>query len=157
MPFLFAFLFLLYTIFISKNVKGLSMKDIKYCQWCKINLIGKNSKQYCSLECMNKNKYCESFLDWYICGNNNVSNRIIRKHLETIFGHKCSNCNITEWNNKPIVFDVEHKDGNSNNNKPNNVVLLCQNCHSQTKTYKNKNIGNGRFVLSIKNKGIHNE
>ena len=39
------------------------MKDIKYCQWCKINQIGKNSKQYCSVECMNKNKYCENFLD----------------------------------------------------------------------------------------------
>ncbi|HCJ8467964.1 TPA: hypothetical protein NV714_001693 [Escherichia coli] len=133
------------------------MKDIKYCQWCFKPLINSHSVIYCNSKCQNNYQYMNNFLDWYICGNNNVSNRIIRKHLETIFGHKCSNCNITEWNNKPIVFDVEHKDGNSNNNKPNNVVLLCQNCHSQTKTYKNKNIGNGRFLLSIKNKGIHDE
>ena len=121
----------------------------KICQWCFKPLIKKHPVIYCNKKCQSNYQYMNNFLDWYICGNNNVSNRIIRKHLETIFGHKCSNCQITEWNNKPIVFEVEHKDGNSKNNSPENVCLLCANCHSLTLTYKNKNMGKGRF--SIKN------
>jgi hypothetical protein len=45
---------------------------------------------------------------------------------------------------KPLVVEVEHKDGNSENNAPENVCLLCPNCHSQTDTYKAKNKGKGR-------------
>ena len=46
---------------------------------------------------------------------------------------------------KKIVFELEHKDGNSENNQPENLCLICPNCHSQTDTYKNRNKGNGRF------------
>ena len=101
------------------------------------------------MKCCIDHKICEKFLDWYVLKENKVSNKSLRNHLEIIFGHKCSNCQITEWNNKPIVFEVEHKDGNSKNNSPDNVCLLCANCHSLTLTYKTKNIGKGRF--SIKN------
>ena len=53
-------------------------------------------------------------------------------------------CGITEWNNKKIVLELEHKDGNSENNDLVNLELLCPNCHSQTPTYKAKNKGKGR-------------
>jgi predicted HNH restriction endonuclease len=42
------------------------------------------------------------------------------------------------------VLELEHKDGNGENNDLKNICLLCPNCHSQTATYKNKNKGNGR-------------
>ncbi len=58
--------------------------------------------------------------------------------------NKCAACNITKWNNKPITFDLEHIDGNSENNCRQNLCCLCPNCHSQTSTYKAKNKGNGR-------------
>lgn len=44
-----------------------------------------------------------------------------------------------------IPLEVEHIDGNSENNKEENLTLLCPNCHSLTKTYKGANKGNGRF------------
>lgn len=47
-------------------------------------------------------------------------------------------------NGKDIVLELEHKDGNSQNNSKENVCLICPNCHSQTPTYKGKNKGNGR-------------
>jgi hypothetical protein len=55
-------------------------------------------------------------------------------------------CSIETWNDKPIVLELEHKDGNSENNRPENLCLICPNCHSQTETFKGKNKGNGRHV-----------
>jgi hypothetical protein len=56
----------------------------------------------------------------------------------------CLKCGITEWQGEKLVLEFEHIDGNSENNKEENVCCLCPNCHSQTPTYKAKNIGNGR-------------
>jgi Zn finger protein HypA/HybF involved in hydrogenase expression len=59
--------------------------------------------------------------------------------------YNCNNCGISNWNNKPISLELEHKDGNYKNNSPENIELLCPNCHSQTPTFKGKNKGNGRY------------
>jgi Zn finger protein HypA/HybF involved in hydrogenase expression len=56
----------------------------------------------------------------------------------------CWNCGIVDWMNMPIVLELEHIDGNAYNNSIDNLSLLCPNCHSQTPTYKGKNMGNGR-------------
>lgn len=66
-----------------------------------------------------------------------------------IFGYKCQECSISEWQNKPICLQVHHKDGNCTNNFPNNLTLLCPNCHSQTPNYGSKNNGNGRGSRGI--------
>ena len=64
--------------------------------------------------------------------------------LNALFGYICNCCGLTDWQGRPLVLELEHKDGNSDNNEITNVCLLCPNCHSQTATYKSKNMGNGR-------------
>ena len=54
------------------------------------------------------------------------------------------------WNKKnpysgKIPIELEHVDGNSDNNSLNNLLILCPNCHSLTKTWKTLNSGNGRY------------
>lgn len=120
---------------------------IKHCQWCKIEKLKKHAKYYCSIECSSKNRYMNGFLDWYNGFNQKVSNRVLRDYLETIYGHKCSECGITHWLGEEIVFDVDHIDGNSSNDRKENVRLLCQNCHSQTETHSKCNSGIGRYSL----------
>ena len=44
-----------------------------------------------------------------------------------------------------VPIELEHIDGNSNNNELSNLKLLCPNCHSLTPTYKGANRGNGRY------------
>ena len=74
----------------------------------------------------------------------NASHRTVKKFLLKTYGEKCWTCNVTEWFGKPLSFELDHKDGNSDNNTLENLTILCPNCHSQTPTYKAKNIGNGR-------------
>lgn len=51
-------------------------------------------------------------------------------------GHQCESCLLTEWKQLPITLELEHVDGDRNNNSRDNLKLLCPNCHSQTDTWK---------------------
>jgi hypothetical protein len=42
------------------------------------------------------------------------------------------------WNKKPLSLHVDHKDGNTFNNKSKNLRFLCPNCHSQTANYSGR-------------------
>ena len=52
----------------------------------------------------------------------------------------CAICGMPqEWNNKPLVFILDHIDGHASNNKRDNLRCICPNCDSQLDTYKSKN------------------
>ena len=52
----------------------------------------------------------------------------------------CNECgNTMVWNNKPLMFHLDHIDGEHQNNERSNLRCLCPNCHSQTQTYAGKN------------------
>lgn len=46
-----------------------------------------------------------------------------------------------EWNGTPLTLILDHIDGNSHNNTPSNLRLLCPNCDSQLETKGGRNIG----------------
>lgn len=56
-------------------------------------------------------------------------------------GHRCWICRQTEWMGQPIPLELDHIDGNSDNNTRGNLRLGCPNCHAQTPTYKARNKG----------------
>jgi 5-methylcytosine-specific restriction endonuclease McrA len=52
----------------------------------------------------------------------------------------CTLCGIPpEWNGLPLSLQLDHIDGNYRNNLPENLRMLCPNCHTQTDTYGPKN------------------
>jgi hypothetical protein len=65
-----------------------------------------------------------------------LNKRLIK---ENILENKCDECNIVDWNDQPISFHLDHKNGISSDHRLDNLRLLCPNCHSQTTTYCGKN------------------
>jgi hypothetical protein len=128
-------------------------KEYKNCLNCGKTLI-KHQNKYCSNKCQKEYQQKEWEEKWFsgeISGFyktdnwGNVPDRI-RTYLFNKFDSKCSQCGWGEVNpfTGRIPLEVEHIDGDFTNNRPDNVTLLCPNCHALTKTYRGANVGNGR-------------
>jgi predicted RNA-binding Zn-ribbon protein involved in translation (DUF1610 family) len=53
----------------------------------------------------------------------------------------CEECGQNSiWNNKRLDMELDHINGDSKDNRLENLKFLCPNCHSQTSTYKRKKI-----------------
>lgn len=71
---------------------------------------------------------------------------IVRQHLLELMNERCQRCGWSGRNpySGKSTLEVEHIDGNWQNNAPSNLTLLCPNCHSLTATFRGLNRGNGR-------------
>lgn len=130
---------------IDNNVSVIYNRDMNSCKIC-----GKECKNiFCSTKCQNDERYQTYITEWLSGNHDGMRGKLsiskhIRRYLLEDQHHKCAHCGIGEWNNEPIVLEVEHKDGDSHNNHRSNLECICPNCHSQTPTFKNRNIGFGR-------------
>ena len=73
-------------------------------------------------------------------------NRTIRRYLIEQAGNKCVECGWNKINpiTKKIPLTIDHRDGSLKNASPDNLKVLCPNCHSLTPTFGILNKGNGR-------------
>ena len=115
----------------------------KYCLHCGVKIESEAVRKYCSHKCQWEYDFKRRLVEWE-AGTLKPTNRWLCKALTYLRGYRCAVCGVSDWNEKEIVLEVEHIDGNSDNNEPTNVCLICPNCHSQTETYKGANKGNGR-------------
>lgn len=77
-----------------------------------------------------------------IKGNRHICGTDIKKYLITknLVLNECSICKLPPiWNNKPLIFHLDHINGDHFDNRIENLRLLCPNCHTQTDTYTGKN------------------
>ena len=98
--------------------------------------------KYCDNKCQQEYQHRKKIDGWL---NDGITPgvKVIRRYFQETYGH-CQECGISDWNGKPLTLEVDHIDGNHQNNSVTNLRLLCPNCHSQTPTFKAKNKGNGR-------------
>jgi Zn finger protein HypA/HybF involved in hydrogenase expression len=78
----------------------------------------------------------------------NLSFQRLKKRIVLEQNSKCNHCGICEWNGKSIVLELEHINGDNQNNDRDNLEAICPNCHSQTSTWRGKNKKTNRFKIS---------
>lgn len=127
---------------IGVNRRGGLFVEVR-CNNCGALLENRNSI-YCDMSCNLEFNFNKKLSRYFMCNVHPVTNNAIKPLIIFALGYECQECGISKWNDKDITLDLEHIDGNSMNNSFMNLTLLCPNCHSQTPTYKSKNVGNGR-------------
>lgn len=77
-------------------------------------------------------------LDSYLTNNSHCSRNVLKNRLlkEGYKYNICEVCGIAEWNGKPLVMELHHKDGDTHNNSIDNLMMICPNCHAQTDNYR---------------------
>lgn len=79
----------------------------------------------------------------YLSNRQTILSHKLRLRLikDKIFPNECLRCHLSIWLGEPIPLELEHKDGNHQNNNLDNLEILCPNCHAQTPYYRGKNKG----------------
>ena len=86
-----------------------------------------------------------------------LKKRLIEEGLKEYI---CEGCKRTEWEGVPIPLQIHHVNGVHNDNRLENIQLLCPNCHSLTDTYAGKNANresNTKYNKSLVKKTINKE
>ncbi len=104
-----------------------------------------DNKNYCNHKCQHEHRD-KLRIEEIETGESKLSSRNFKIYLIQKHGDKCMRCGWCEINpvTGKVPIELEHIDGNSDNNSLNNLKLLCPNCHSLTSTYKGLNVGKGR-------------
>jgi len=124
-------------------------KSQRICIYCGDEL-GKTAKKYCSGDCHRNHCHDKMIRAWeegeYSGTIRRGLSRTIRDYLLRKNNYKCSRCGWGEINpfTNTSTLEIDHKDGNAYNNRPENLEVLCPNCHSLSKYYRGANRGNGR-------------
>lgn len=73
--------------------------------------------------------------------NSNYNRNRLKERLisEFNFEYCCSICKLKDWHGKKLSLHLDHINGINNDNRVENLRLLCPNCHSLTDTYCGKN------------------
>jgi len=70
-------------------------------------------------------------------GRGHIKTRLLREGLKE---NRCEICGLSEWLGKPLSLELHHVNGHGNDNRLENLQLLCGNCHSQTDNWGGRGI-----------------
>ena len=64
-----------------------------------------------------------------------IKNRLLKEGLKE---RKCERCGRTDWEGVEIPLELHHLNGIHNDNRLENLQILCPNCHALTDNYSGK-------------------
>lgn len=80
----------------------------------------------------------------------------VRNYLLEAAEYSCSKCgfNTMHPDDGHTILEINHINGDGLDHRPNNLEVLCPNCHALTSTYRGRNIGSGRPVYYLRRNSI---
>lgn len=82
-------------------------------------------------------------LDQILTKGSDYCRKSLKKRLikSGLLVNQCAECaNPPEWNGKPLVLQLDHINGVNNDNRLENLRLLCPNCHTQTDNFAGRQL-----------------
>lgn len=110
-----------------------------------VKLLKKQLEEFGIIVSFDNSKKAENFkkkpIEYYLqkdikCDSKSLKKRLIEEGLKQ---NKCEFCGLEDvWNGLPITLQLDHINGDSSDNRLENLRILCPNCHSQTSTWGSK-------------------
>lgn len=109
--------------------------------------------KFCDNICQNQYRWINETIPRIEAGGaTHNSGAALKRYLVENRGEVCEECGQTPiHNHKPLVLQLDHIDGDSDNNYPKNLRLLCPNCHSQTENFGSKGKGSRYKKITKRN------
>jgi endogenous inhibitor of DNA gyrase (YacG/DUF329 family) len=118
------------------------------CAGCGAALTKRHQKVFCSNRCQRAHERARNVEAWLATGLGTPGSRpehFIRMFISDDQQGRCAICGTEPiWNGAPMTLVLDHVDGDSTNNRRDNLRMVCPNCDSQLPTFKARNRGNGR-------------
>lgn len=118
------------------------------CLNCDSEIISVRKRKFCSKDCQTEYKWkitkAKIESGEYQKSRSPNSVLLLKKYVLDRDGHKCSICGNTEWMGKDIPLVLDHINGRSSDNDPNNLRFVCPNCDRQLPTFGSKNKNSDR-------------
>ena len=86
--------------------------------------------------CFVKRELNELLKENVVISSYKLKKKILKNGLKE---YKCEKCGRTEWEGESIPLELHHINGNKTDNRIENLMILCPNCHALTNNYCGKN------------------
>jgi DNA-binding transcriptional ArsR family regulator len=86
---------------------------------------------------------CNRRYDWaevYLVKGRRVNRMHLKGRLMAagLKENRCERCGIEEWLGEPLAMALHHVNGEGTDNRLENLMMLCPNCHSQTENFSGR-------------------
>jgi hypothetical protein len=86
----------------------------------------------------------EYLVDGRRVNRSHLKSRLLAEGLKT---NRCERCGLDEWLGEPLAMALHHVNGDGQDNRIENLAMLCPNCHAQTPNFSGRNRRLRRLAL----------
>jgi hypothetical protein len=80
-------------------------------------------------------------IERYLVKGRHVNRTHLKSRLlaEGLKHNRCERCGLEEWLGEPLAMALHHVNGDGQDNRIENLAMLCPNCHAQTPNFSGRN------------------